>query len=100
MKLYHFTEIKFLKEEGTILKEGLKSSTQYPAADDPPPHGVVWFTSESDPVWWWDDGRMNDCRITAIIPSTDKRLIRYEKWLRKHRPDFIPGIKDEASKMG
>lgn len=82
MILYHFTDFWFLKNGGTILEEGLKPTE--PLHGTILPSGVVWFTTEADPVIWWGDGERSECRITVVIPSTDKRLVRWEVWLRKH----------------
>lgn len=86
MRLYHFTNFFWLKNGGTILTEGLK-----PQANDLSPDlagrwpvGVVWFTTESDPVMWWEGGGISQCRITVVIPTTDKRLMRWETWMRNH----------------
>ena len=99
MFLYHFTDFFRLQEGGTILAEGLKPQPQ----DDPEdwqPAGVVWFTTEAEPVTWWFE-QPSECRITAVIPTHDRRLMKYEKWLRKwlrkhlrHRLDEVVAIHD------
>jgi hypothetical protein len=76
MILYHFTDPAYLENKGTILKEGLK-----PAFDgENQPHEVVWLTELDGPIW-----RIGayacDCRIKLFIPITDKRLVRWERWL-------------------
>jgi hypothetical protein len=88
MILYHFTDWYFLEAGGTILKEGLKPAAEI---DDLPPHGVVWLTTEED--YRWAEGKSREldqqCRIRLAIPSHDRRLVHWPKWLRKHAPDVI-----------
>jgi hypothetical protein len=94
MRLYHFTDMHRLQNGGTILKEGLKPK------GDPwlPPADVVWLTANEDPEFMFvlDDDTLdpgwktNRCRITVGIPSTDKRLVRWEKWILKQRVIQIP----------
>jgi hypothetical protein len=89
MILYHFTDFCFLEAEGTILKEGLKPS-ESGKNGMLPPYGVVWFTTEED--YRWHKGLASEtdqCRIKLVIPSTDKRLVYWPKWARKHAPDII-----------
>jgi len=81
MQLYHFTDLWSLDEGGTILREGLR-----PAADQgewplPPFEPVVWLTSEAECTFF---EAPPEVRITVVIPSTDRRLARWETWLRKH----------------
>ena len=90
MIFYHFTALYNLDhpEDGrTILKEGLKSNRK----KGMPPLDAVWFTTEADPEFMFarEDGTLNpdwkkDCaRIKVVIPSTDKRLMKWETWLRE-----------------
>ena len=68
-----------------------------------PPLGVVWLTANADPEFMFarDDGTLDPewktgvlrCRITVVIPSTDKRLMRWEKWLRKQHSIQLPNRK-------
>jgi len=50
-----------------------------------PPAGVVWLSTEGDPAVMWVEGQKSECRIKVVIPSTDKRLVRWEVWVRKHQ---------------
>jgi hypothetical protein len=86
MILYHFTDFYYLKNGGTILKEGLK-----PHCDEelPFPLDVVWFTTEANPVWWWENGKKSECRVTVVIPATDKRLVRFGKLMKKNFPQKV-----------
>ena len=47
-----------------------------------PPHGVDWLTSS--PTATYAVGAGPDCRITLAVPSHDRRLVHWPKWLRKH----------------
>jgi hypothetical protein len=85
MILYHFTDFAYLETCGTILKEGLKPSVGKQGIDLPP-HGVVWLTA-SPTADWADESP--ECRIRLAIPSHDRRLVKWDKWLRKHAPDVI-----------
>jgi hypothetical protein len=92
MILYHFTYLHRLK---TILAEGLK-----PAAQSVPPRNCLWFTTEPDPVWWWEGGNKSEVRITVVIPSRDRRLARYEPWLRHKHPELISTVEEVAARTG
>jgi hypothetical protein len=88
MILYHFTKFYFLENGGTILKEGLKPSIG--EEDNLPPHGAVWLTTDED--YEWHEGKssqLDDCRIRLAIPSHDRRLVHWPKWLCKHSPETI-----------
>ena len=97
MILYHFTDIYNLhhpEDGGTILKEGLKPNGK---KDGVPPLDAVWFTSESDPQYMFrcadgalDRWKTDRARIRVVIPSTDKRLVKWETWLRKQRVVEMP----------
>jgi hypothetical protein len=87
MILYHFTDFWFLINGGTIMKEGLKPGLEPKDLIAPAlfaPAGAVWFTTEADPASWWESGKGSECRITAVIPFTDRSLVSWEKWARKH----------------
>src|SRR6188768_4462717 len=98
MILYHFTDLCCLKS-GTILTEGLKpKSAAEQMANCVPPFGVVWLTTSTalaradtnlaltgargvaEPVW---AERMPEVRIQLAIPSSDRKLVNWEAWLRK-----------------
>jgi hypothetical protein len=89
MILYHFTDFSCLENGGTILKEGLKPATDA-IHGCLPPHGVVWLTTQED--YQWANGMASErdqCRIKLAIPSHDRRLVYWPKWMRKHAPDII-----------
>jgi hypothetical protein len=97
MFLYHFTTFGHLEVHGTILAEGLKPSPRS-SLDDNPPHGVVWLTADSDSVCRWYDNGPAECRIKIVIPSRDRRLLSYEKWIRKNwrtlpNTEYVPTVK-------
>jgi hypothetical protein len=39
-------------------------------------------------------------RITVVIPSTDRRLVRWEKWMRRHCDPNLLRVADETAKKG
>jgi hypothetical protein len=39
-----------------------------------------------------------EARITVVIPSTDRRLVRWENWMRKHCHPAIVRVADETAK--
>jgi hypothetical protein len=90
MILYHFTALHNLDhpEDGrTILKEGLKPNGK----KGMPPLDAVWFTTQADPELMFakEDGTLDagwkkhNARIKVVIPSSDKRLVKWETWLRE-----------------
>ena len=87
MLLYHFSKMYFLQRGGTILREGLKPPDNNNVQLDALVDGVVWFTSDPNPLGMfakpWD---RSDCRITCVIPVRDKRLMHWPQWLRKNLP--------------
>jgi hypothetical protein len=81
MILYHFTDLWCIDD---ILAEGLK-----PAFNDDAnfqPKNVVWLTTRDDQQGMWRNPK--ELRITLVIPSTDRRLVRCADWMRKHDPDL------------
>jgi hypothetical protein len=89
MILYHFTPFYYLQNDGTILKEGLRPSDGAKHGMLPPV-GVVWLTTEEDYQWHErKSSELDQCRIRLAIPSHDRRLVHWPKWLRKHAPDII-----------
>jgi len=106
MIFYHFTELYNLDhpEDGrTILKEGLKPNGK----KGMPPLDAVWFTTEADPEFMFagDDGKLDpnwkrDCaRIKVVIPSTDKRLMKWETWLQQQSLVSLDGRLFHPSEM-
>ena len=93
MLLYHFTLIRYLKYEGTIATEGLKPQAGQCGLQS---HDVVWLTTNSETIFAiaWDRAgnlvkQKHDCRITLVIPSHDRKLVNWGKWLRRHDPDLF-----------
>jgi hypothetical protein len=87
MLLYHFTQLYNLENVGpeNILAIGLKPSVgqrEYAFLGLEP--CVVWLTSDPLPpkpmTNLWHGGEI---RITVVIPSTDGKLVRFEKYLRQ-----------------
>jgi hypothetical protein len=81
MILYHFTDLWCIDD---IVAEGLK-----PAFDDDAHiqlKNVVWLTPRDDQQGMWRNPK--EIRITLVIPSTDRRLVRWADWARKHDPDL------------
>jgi hypothetical protein len=75
MRLYHFTQLRWLKD---IRKEGVKPAVYKQGML--PPHGVVWLTSKLEHTFGHDP----ECYISVFIPPTDKRLVKWETWLRQN----------------
>jgi hypothetical protein len=86
MILSHFT---FDKNLQSILKNGIVPGSRY----DQMTEGceVAWLTSATEPNWVppYYTGPAHDCRIELVIPSNDRRLVRWEKWARRHAPDIL-----------
>jgi hypothetical protein len=91
MFLYHYTWSRHLHG---ILKGGLKVGAASNNAVTCPPMGVIWLTTESelDTVTGWAL-RPFECRIKLVVPSTDKRLVKWSRWLRKHQPSLIDALR-------
>jgi hypothetical protein len=85
MILHHFTGLYYLENGGTILKEGLVPKAGVHTA---PPFNVVWLTSATEPNW---SARPDsyECRIKLAIPSHDRRLVKWDKWMRKNQPNIL-----------
>ena len=47
------------------------------------PHDCVWFTREAR-VTWWGDPSLYARFVCVVLPSSDKRLMSLERWLRDH----------------
>jgi hypothetical protein len=82
VKLYHFTAFWNLRNVGedNILAAGLRPgvSTEYWPLDGIPP--CVWLTANGDDRFF---ERAPECRITVVIPTRDRRLVSWPKYLRK-----------------
>jgi hypothetical protein len=81
MLLYHFTLLRYLKHEGTIITEGLKPQSGQCGLES---HDVVWLTTNSETIFAiaWDRAgnlvkQKHDCRITLVIPSHDRKLVNW-----------------------
>lgn len=75
MKLYHFTLQRNV--------ESIRANGLIPGAE-----GVVWLTTDPATIHASDlNGNLlahaHDCRITLVIPSHDRQLISWQRWLRK-----------------
>jgi len=91
--LYHFTDLARLEQSGTILAEGLKPNTILNSGGKSaplPPFGVVWLTELPDASDWDLGGRT--CRIALKIKSSDPKLVKWERWAREHRPEFLDAL--------
>ena len=85
MILYHFTDFYFLKNGGTILQTGLRAGAHDEVDLAMAPADAVWLSTDAEETW----KRKSECRITVVIPSTDRRLVRWQKWMRKRHPPHI-----------
>lgn len=100
MLLYHFTQPYNLKNVGpeNILAVGLKPSVgdrEFAILGLEP--SVVWLTSDPlPPKPITDLWRGGEIRITVVIPSSDRKLVRFEKYVRRHGgrldPSRYPGV--------
>ena len=87
MILYHFTSFYNLENVGpeNILATGLKAfPLDFDGSDIVRQHKGVWLTSDPDYTKTETISSYSEARITVVIPSTDRRLVRWESWLRKH----------------
>src|SRR5262249_29584163 len=93
-----FTDLWSLDEGGTILHEGLKPAADQGEWPPPPPFDpVVWLTSEPECTFFEP---IPEVRITVAIPSNDRRLVRWETWLRKHGAQKVIAASYEAMNNG
>jgi hypothetical protein len=97
MILYHFTDLCCLENGGTILTEGLKPKlAAEQMANCVPPFGVVWLTTSTaltrEETNLPPTGAMPEVRIQLAIPSSDRKLVNWEAWLREHRPDILCAV--------
>jgi hypothetical protein len=76
MRLYHFAQLHYVRD---IKKEGIKPTVDKQGLPLPP-HGVVWLTSKPEHTLDHEP----ECCITVFIPPADKRLVKWETWLRQH----------------
>ena len=99
MIFYHFTDFHFLQDGGTILQEGLKAHEGKDETDQTmAPPNAVWLTTDSEETWRVD--RKSEYRITLVIPSTDKKLVRWDRWVRKRHPDIAQRLFAAAESTG
>ena len=93
LTLYHFTDGGFPMEEGLKAQCTAKNFALQRGKS------VVWFTTEEKETWW-ENGEKSKFRLTVVIPSADKRLVRYAKWMKKNfSPERIQAIKAESSRV-
>lgn len=46
---------------------------------------------------WWNEGHMRrEVRITLVIPSHDRALVRFEKWLNRKGPWLVETVAQTA----
>ncbi len=92
MILYHFTSLFNLKNVGpeNILAVGLKAQPARQPVVGPIPD-CVWLTSNPDMPK--DYSSFAEVRIELVIPSSDKRLVPYPKYFRKHTGHAIDIVK-------
>jgi hypothetical protein len=102
VKLHHFTRKEYL----SLLPAGAEDIRTLPALSRGARHAgmlgqeVVWLTSDPEPRGVGIEGEV--CfRIELIVPSTDRRLVRYAPWARKKLGDRYTGaLEDAAAKAG
>jgi hypothetical protein len=92
MILYHFTSLYNLGNVGpeNILAVGLKPFPvhDYPEDIQAKIPEAVWLTSNPEHTVA-SMSSYDEVRLTVVIPSTDKRLVRWYKWVRKHCPHLV-----------
>ncbi len=94
MILYHFTSFRAFGSErnpnkGTIWRNGILPPKESgfegigTLAPEYQPLDCVWLTREEFPIWYVQNGKpaVPDVRITVRLPTTDKQLVRYERWM-------------------
>jgi hypothetical protein len=91
MQLLHFTAAENVP---SILAEGLKpAKTPRDGFMLEQPHGCVWFTRALVPTMWWRDLSLCARCVVVVLPTSDKRLMSFERWMRENlAPDRIDGI--------
>jgi hypothetical protein len=94
MRLYRSTNLWFLKNGGTTLTEGLKPAMEKQAIEQLP-HGVDWPTSQAECNFATHEP---ECCIRLFIPNNDKRLVRWETWLRQHDEQEILSAAERTSR--
>jgi len=84
MILYHFTDCL---DTGTILTEGLKpgNNGNKQASLSLPPIDVVWLSTGGLECWAI---KAPLAMIELVIPSRDRKLVHWGKWVRRHAPDI------------
>jgi hypothetical protein len=78
--LFHFT---CCLDTGTILTEGLKPGNNGMSL---PPIDVVWLTTGGLECWAI---KAPLAMIELVIPSRDRKLVHWGKWVRRHRPEIV-----------
>ncbi len=104
MILYHFTSFYNLKNVGprNIQAAGLRASAagmgDWASTFEfgLKPRSVVWLTSDPDPKILFE--KPADCRIEVTIASSDKRLVHWIQYARKH--SRAPHLIDKAGVGG
>ena len=50
---------------------------------------------------WWNEGHMRrEVRITLVIPSHDRALVRFEKWLNRKGPWLVETVAQTGREKG
>jgi hypothetical protein len=83
MILHHFTHIERLD---SILDGGLTPSI---GAHTLPPRNVVWLTSAETPNYLAAGARPPAVRIKLVVPSRDRRLVKWDKWASRNEPHIL-----------
>jgi hypothetical protein len=82
----HYTTAKAaeaIKTEG--LRPSLAPRDYHPGFDHGAwPSVVVWLTTSRTPYAWWRDPGMYARAIVVAIPTCDRRLISFPRWLREN----------------
>jgi hypothetical protein len=97
MILYHFTSLYNLGNVGpdNIIAVGLKpSAIGWEGCEHAP--DSVWLTIDPDLPSVGHIASFSEVRVTVVIPSADKRLVRWEKWVRKHSSDRIVEVANKT----
>jgi len=98
MIFYHFTTFwaaghENVPEKGTIWRDGILPGTPTEFLEGiggrnlrTQPLDCVWLTREEFPSWYLKNGKpaVPEMRITVRLPTSDKRLVRYGRWMLDH----------------
>jgi hypothetical protein len=108
MILYHFTSFYNLKNVGPEnivavgLRPGQNSWKDWVDMMEPVPPPVVWFTANPSPtgVFGKNGNEHNsEVRITAVIPSSDRKLVSWMTYLRRHDRQLLEYLRTYNAKV-